>query len=68
MQIPEPITGRPRVLTAAQAQALVAGAVEGRTQSDLARQFGISRRTVAKILRGEAYADITGITPPKDKE
>lgn len=69
MQVPEPVTGRPRILTAAQARALVKQAMEGSTQSDLARQFGISRRTVAKILRGEAYADITGITPPPaDKE
>lgn len=68
MQIPEPITGRPRALTAAQALALVAQAAEGLTQSDLAREFGISRRTVAKIIRGKAYSDITGITPPKEKE
>jgi len=69
MHVPEPITGRPRKLAAAQARALVKQAMEGFTQSALAREYGISRRTVAKILRGEAYADMTGITPPpSDKE
>ncbi|AHH20761.1 hypothetical protein NONO_c59850 [Nocardia nova SH22a] len=37
-------------------------------QSDLARDFHVSREMVSQIMSGRRYSDISGITPAHSKE
>lgn len=55
--------GRPRVLEPAQVQEVLELAAQpGHTLTAIAEMFGVSRRTISKILKGEAYTDVTGFT------